>query len=146
MREDSRHHIEDLVQIFNKQVLNVDANDRPIALMPAPEFELSLKQLKEEIEELCLARDLGCTVRSVDALIDLMYFTVGVLIKHGLDATKINTCLTLVHQANMEKKAGVIKSRAVKGAVDAVKPADWVAPDLRIAKYLGIELISVDEG
>ena len=73
---------------------------------------------------------------SIDAIIDLKYFAVGVLYKMGLSPDMQKACCTAVHSANMEKKLGTVAKRAVEGAADAVKPEGWVSPEERIIEIL----------
>lgn len=119
---------------FNQQVLKI--GQRKVDMLQQNEFEISMKCLQEEIDEFEEAYRKGDIVGCIDAIIDLRYFAVGVLYKHGLSADVITQCDTAVHEANMEKKLGVVAKRASNGAADAVKPEGWVSPEERIIDIL----------
>ena len=120
---------------FNQNILGIE----PRKLEPMPENEAKhlVKCLNEEVnDEFMEGQTKGDLVDCVDALIDAMYFALGGLYKMGLSAHQIEACFLAVHQANMEKKKGVVAGRAVEGAVDAIKPAEWKSPEQRIAEIL----------
>lgn len=129
----TKSFVEQVVE-FNRQVLKID--QRSISMLPQNEFEITMKCLQEELDEFEEAYKKGDFIACIDALIDLRYFAVGALYKQGLSAAAITTCDTAVHEANMEKKLGVVAKRATEGAADAVKPEGWVAPELRIIDIL----------
>ena len=120
---------------FNQQVLGI--RQRKLGFMQSEEEAITLHCLEEERNELYTAMQEGDFVGQVDALIDNIYFAVGALYKLGLTAERINACAMAVHKANITKKKGVNAKRAT-GAADAVKPADWVSPEQRIAEILGV--------
>jgi predicted HAD superfamily Cof-like phosphohydrolase len=133
-----KKHIEDLIVEFNRSVLSLPL-PKDIELLDAATLELSITQLKEEIDEYTQANGEQNVIGSIDAIIDLIYFSIGILYKHGLDAESINACITAVHNCNMQKKLGVKSTRIVDGnPADAVKPADWIGPEVRIAEILGL--------
>ena len=92
--------------------------------------------MNEEVQEFSDAHIIGDYVGCVDAMIDLMYFAVGVMYKMGVTPDKINLCMTAVHESNMGKKLGVNYRRGDGKAADAIKPADWVSPEERISEIL----------
>jgi len=119
---------------FNQNVLKIEP--RFLSMLPTHEFQLSMACLQEEIDEFEEAYRNGDLIACIDSIIDLRYFAIGVLYKMGLKSETINKCDTAVHEANMEKKLGVVVKRAVDGAADAVKPEGWVAPEKRIEAIL----------
>lgn len=119
---------------FNSRVLNIQ--QRPKDMLCKAEYDISVKCLKEEVQEFEEAYHKGDYIGAVDAMIDLMYFAVGVLYKKGLSADQIELCCTAVHEANMEKKLGVNHRRGDGSAADAVKPEGWVPPEQRIIDIL----------
>lgn len=124
-----------LVVEFNQKILGIEP--RKLGLMTPLEFSLSLKQLREEILEMEEAYDKGDLIGVVDGLIDLKYFLLGVVYKHGISEQVFNEMFQAVHEANMEKKLGVKKGREGFGnSADAVKPEDWVPPEARIQEIL----------
>lgn len=128
------------VSEFNKEVIGYS---QPLApeMLPSDVLDLSLIQLREEIDELEQARTV---TEQVDALIDLLYFANGALYKIGLSELDYTYCSTAVHLANMTKAAGKKAARGYDGtAQDAVKPANFEGPERKIAARLGdIETIN----
>lgn len=86
-----------------------------------------LKEEIDELEEAYLKQDLASTA---DALIDLIYFALGMACRMGLP---MDEAWKLVHEANMKKIFGVTKRGF---ATDAVKPFDWADPVHRIRELL----------
>lgn len=124
------------VLYFNRTVLQITRN-KP-QLLEAKELFWLLGALAEEITELETAHlgehDLA---KSVDALIDLIYFAIGGLYRLGLDEMLIAECFGTVHQANLQKKLGVKPTRPQDGSVaDAVKPEGFEDPVGRIRAIL----------
>lgn len=112
--------IVDMIVEFNQTVLRVP---RKIAIngLTDAEYKLALKQLNEEVSEFELADEESDLAGQIDALADLVYFAIGIMYKIGLTKFEIEQVFSAVHAANMTKKIGVKSSRAVEGAVDAVK-------------------------
>lgn len=119
---------------FNQKVLKVDL--RQINLLSVAEFEISKKCLNEEIVEFEDAYKEGDLIKCVDAMIDEIYFAIGVLYKMGLTAESIDKVFAHVHSKNLEKKLGVNHNRGDGSAADAVKSAEWVGPEEGIAFIL----------
>lgn len=120
---------------FNKRVLGID--QRIHGLLNESELILSKKCLQEELDEFSQAADQQDFIGQIDALIDLQYFAIGVMYKLGLTAEEITKCCDAVHQANMQKKLGVVAKRGDGSAADAVKPEGWIPPEERIGIILG---------
>lgn len=119
---------------FNENVLNIH---RPVkGLLSEKELEYAMKAGLEELDEFHDAHNAGDFIGAVDAAIDQIYFQIGFLVRMGLTANQVRGCFGAVHQANMDKKAGVQAKRGGEGVVDAVKPADWTPPEERIANIL----------
>lgn len=127
-------HFVDQVVEFNQRVLKID--QREVDMLKPKEFEISMKCLQEELDEFEEAFESGDIIGCIDAIIDLKYFAVGVMYKMGLTPENMKLCMTAVHEANMEKKLGVVAKRATDGVADAVKPEGWVSPEERIANIL----------
>lgn len=122
---------------FNRDLLGIP--QRPIAPLPDAELEHLIKCLHEEfIVELRTAAMAQDVVAKVDSILDGIYFAIGGLYKMGLNPDQIHACFMHIHEKNMEKKAGTVARRAVEGAVDAVKPADFIPPEIEIARILGL--------
>jgi len=123
------------VVVFQEQILGNIAIEK--GLLSKAELDLSVNQLSEEIQELMMAHDDIDYIGAVDAAVDLLYFGVGVLHKLGLTPEQMGACFTAVHEANMEKKKGIVARRGDGTAPDAIKPEGWTAPEERIAAILG---------
>jgi len=112
---------------FNTQILDIQPGLIITGLTDA-NFILSIKQLNEEISEFEQADEANDLPGQVDAMLDLVYFALGILYKMGLSPLEINTLFTAVHEANMTKAIGKKKGREVEGATDAIKPVDFKDP------------------
>lgn len=119
---------------FNQQILGIQPREKN--MLNLVEYDISCKALLEEVEEFQEGHLNGDFIACVDAMVDLMYFSVGVLYKMGLSAEEITKCMTAVHEANMEKKLGVNYKRGDGSAADAVKPYGWISPEHRIIDIL----------
>lgn len=100
-----------------------------MGLQEKQEFDLSMVQLQEEINEIMEAYENADFIGLVDGLIDLEYFLLGVMYKCGLDAESHRDIFTAVHNCNVKKVMGVKAGREGFDAADAVKPEDWVPPE-----------------
>lgn len=110
------------VERFHKEVLHHPPAREPGPLQDQEEEDLR-KCLDEELEEF----DGAITVEGqADALIDLVYFALGGLLRMGLPP---GAAFAKVHAANMAKERGRNPHRE-KQHVDAVKPEGWEAPRL----------------
>jgi len=122
---------------FNLKILGIDL-PKQIGELSYADFTLLMKQLDEELVELKTAWEDATVTGQVDAIIDLIYFALGGLHKMGLRTNQVEHVFGLVHEANMTKGLGKVAKRHVEGALDAVKPADFVAPELAIREYLNV--------
>jgi hypothetical protein len=114
---------------FNRDLLGINRLDAGPVLLPEEEARWLCRALTEEVEEFREAHNAEQLPDSVDALIDLMYFTIGGLWRMGIEPRLIEDCFEAIHQANMTKRRGQKESRPTDGTVaDAVKPAEWVDP------------------
>ena len=118
---------------FNQEILKIE--QRSLKPLSYEELSISKKCLAEELSEFDEAAFSSDIVGQVDALVDLMYFAIGVAYKLGLTPEQIHACCMAVHAANMDKKRGINAKRAT-GAADATKPEGWVGPEARIKEIL----------
>lgn len=125
----------DQVIDFNTKIIGVQ--QREIGLLSDSELEYAMKAINEEATEFKDAHSQQDVIGAVDAVIDLMYFSIGFLRRMGLTADQISSCMTAVHNANMEKKLSMEVQKRVAGVADAAKPQGWVGPEERIAFILG---------
>jgi predicted HAD superfamily Cof-like phosphohydrolase len=123
------------VQEFQLAVLNRPLEEK--RLLTEDELLLLARQLREESKELEDAHVAGDYIGAIDALIDNLYFTIGGLHRLGLTPEQMLKCFDVVHHCNMEKKRGRVEREGVSSGDDAVKPAEWVGPEERIAEILG---------
>lgn len=122
------------IVLFNQQILKIEP--RELAPLEGGELAATLKAFDEEISEFKQALDEGDFIGQIDALTDLKYFIDGALYKMGLTAEQINDINFAVHDANMQKKLGVVEKRG-NPLGDAVKPEGWISPEERIGQILG---------
>lgn len=123
------------VLYFNESVLKLSRLTP--ALLSPQEANWLVKALHEESAEFLEAHLVEDLPGAVDALVDLLYFTIGGLYRLGLNADMIGACFLAVHKANVTKKLGVKESRPQDGTVaDAVKSHDFIGPEKVIAEIL----------
>lgn len=121
------------VKQFNEKVLGIQ--EPPQNLLDNKTIEISVHSLHEEIDEFVEAAIEDDMVGMVDAIMDGLYFGLGVLHKMGISESKANRIFDVIHQANMKKTFGTNKKRDT-GAADAVKPEDWISPERLIKEIL----------
>ena len=124
------------VQTFNRNILGIEP--RELGLQDSKEFLLSFQQMSEETFEFLQANQEEDLVGVVDALIDNLVFTLGVVYKLGINEPMFNEMFTTVMAANMEKKIGKKNGRGSIGAADAVKPLGWVPPEVRLNEIINV--------
>jgi len=122
------------VMNFNRTILGLDR--RKPGPQTKDEFNLSMHQLKEEIEEIEEAFERGDFIGILDGLIDLEYFLHGIFYKNGINESVHAELHDAVHQANLLKKTGVKPGREGYEAVDAIKPDSWTDPEIKFARIL----------
>jgi len=121
------------VEEFNKTIIGID---RPLRYrIDSTEIDFFKGLLQEEIKEFSDAWTEEDFVGQVDALIDLIYFAAGGLVRLGVPSDKSEAIFAVVHSKNMSKKKGV-KDRETTGDTDAIKPEGWVAPEALISEIL----------
>jgi len=103
---------------FNQVLLGI-RRLAPKRLDPAEARWLDMA-LQEELDELRASNSIE---EDVDALIDLIYFAIGGLVRLGLSELQARKAFLAIHRVNMMKKAGVKPTRPQNGDVaDAIKP------------------------
>jgi predicted HAD superfamily Cof-like phosphohydrolase len=127
------------VSIFCKDVVELKAPDEPAVLSP-DRTEFYIGAADEELQEFLDATATGDVGEAADALVDLIYFTLGRLYEMGVPADVV---FDDVHKANMTKKRGIKKGRKVQHEDDAMKPEGWKPPDHSWLAYLPTEAISI---
>lgn len=113
------------VYTFNQHI-----NSNSVPFWCASDADVKMFMLKrigfisEEVSELALATAAGNAAAVADAVVDLLYFTIGTAVLMDIPLKRI---WDAVHDANMRKTEGKTK-RGVVG--DAAKPADFTPPDV----------------
>ncbi len=125
----------DQVFEFNERIL--DIGQRDIGLLNTNELAYAIKASTEEVIELKDAHAAQDVVAAVDAVVDLMYFSIGFLKRMGLSSEQVSQSMAAVHYANMSKKLSHSVTKRVEGVADASKPEGWVGPEEAIAAILG---------
>ena len=82
-----------------------------------------IEALKEEVSEYEEATGLE---DEYDALLDLMVFTVGAMLRHGFPESGIKEVVA----SNMKKILGPNKNKRNDFELDLIKPRGWKAPNL----------------
>lgn len=119
---------------FNEKILKIEPVDLgPMSDKMAEHLKKSLDEEAFEFEE---GHKHGDFIKQIDSIIDGLYFGFGGLYKMGLTPEQVEAIFSAVHQCNMNKKKGQVASRATEGVPDAVKPADWIPPEMAIARIL----------
>lgn len=85
--------------------------------------------MREELNELEAAVSIA---EQADALVDLLYLTVGTLVEIGLAPGRV---FELVHDANMQKRWPDGTGRT-DGKGKVLKPPGWIPPDPAIDAYV----------
>lgn len=119
---------------FNEQVINL--GDIEFNALTQKQFDWTVNFCHEELNEFKEAFDKQDIVGMVDAIGDLIYGAMGTFKKMGLSREHVHECFAAIHAANMTKKRG---DKGRGSDEDAVKPADFVAPEQAIADILFLE-------
>jgi hypothetical protein len=100
-------------------------------LMVDPKFcDFRLTCLREEVNELEDALNIGNPEGVLDALVDLIYFAFGTVRAFGLGSI-FGEAWRRVHEANLKKVRVERAEQSKRGSTfDVVKPDGWTAPDL----------------
>lgn len=98
----------------------------PGFLTPA-ETSYFARFIMEELSEYLRACEEGVLVDAADALVDLVYVTMGCARAMGLPFDEL---FDIVHKANMQKQPANDYIRSIRGnQYDVVKPIGWVPPE-----------------
>lgn len=116
---------------FNEQVIGIDNVE--LNCLTTQQQAWTEMFVKEELTEFYEAFTKQDAVGMVDGIVDLIYGAMGTFKKMGLTRDQVRLAFTAVHEANMTKKKG---RTARGGDEDAVKPADFVPPEQKIAAIL----------
>ncbi len=131
------NYFDDVAEFHQKMGLPVSAESvTPVEISQTPgvlsskEFDYRLAFLFEEIAELVKAFERGDLSQFSDALVDIVYVTLGTAHYAGIP---FNALWQEVQRANMEKRpwreGDPIKPRNTTG-LEVVKPEGWRPPDI----------------
>lgn len=120
------------VKEFNEEIINLKPVE-PAHSLASKRLDWFLNVVKEEAHEFEEAWKKADTVGMLDALIDMAYFLLGRVYECGFTEAQWDECFTAVHECNMTKRKG---NKGRGSDDDAVKDADWVGPEARIAEIL----------
>lgn len=90
---------------------------------------LRAKWMREEIDEFIGAIEM---VDQIDAMIDLIYYALGVFVEMGLDGSE---AFRLIHKANM-MKSGEDAAPMYNQEGKVIKPEGWLSPRESIKQWL----------
>jgi len=97
------------------------------ALLTPEQTSYFARFIMEELSEYLKACEEGTLVDAADALVDLVYVTLGCAHAMGLPFDKL---FAVVHKANMNKVPANGYIRSLRGSqYDVVKPVGWMPPE-----------------
>ena len=119
---------------FRDQAKFMNACGQTVGERNQDQFDLYLKLIKEEVDELQTAVDQNDRVEQLDALIDIMVVTVGAVQSLGVDAEGAWKEVMSTNFSKIDSLTGRVRKRE-DGKV--LKPTGWQPPEL--AKYINQE-------
>lgn len=120
--------------VFRDQAKFMNACGQTVGDRNADQFDLYLKLIKEEVDELQVAVDNNDRVEQLDALIDIMVVTVGAVQSLGVDGEGAWKEVMSTNFAKIDSLTGRVRKRE-DGKV--LKPVGWRPPEL--SKYINRE-------
>jgi predicted HAD superfamily Cof-like phosphohydrolase len=120
--------------VFRDQAKFMNACGQTVGTRNQDQFDLYLKLIKEEVEELQIAVDNNDCVEQLDALIDIMVVTVGAVQSLGADGEGAWKEVMSTNFAKIDSLTGRVRKRE-DGKV--LKPVGWRPPEL--SKYINKE-------
>jgi len=112
---------------FRDQETFMKACDQTVGRGNTDQFNLYLKLIEEEAEELNQAIIAKDRVEILDALIDILVVTIGAIHSAGFDAEGAWKEVMKTNFAKIDKETGKVRKRE-DGKV--LKPLGWIAPEL----------------
>ena len=120
--------------VFRDQAKFMNACGQTVGARNQDQFDLYLKLIKEEVDELQTAVDNNDRVEQLDALIDIMVVTVGAVQSLGADGEGAWKEVMSTNFAKIDSLTGRVRKRE-DGKV--LKPLGWKPPEL--SKYINRE-------
>ena len=113
---------------FRDQEKFMRACDQTVEDINQDQFDLYLKLIKEEVDELQTAVDNNDRIEQLDALTDILVVTIGAIHSMGADAEGAWKEVMRTNFAKIDKDTGKVRKRE-DGKV--LKPLGWTPPDLK---------------
>ena len=120
--------------VFRDQAKFMNACGQTVGNRNQDQFDLYLKLIQEEVEELQTAVDNNDRVEQLDALIDILVVTVGAVQSLGVDGEGAWKEVMSTNFAKIDSLTGRVRKRE-DGKV--LKPVGWRPPEL--SKYINKE-------
>ena len=120
--------------VFRDQAKFMNACGQTVGQRNQDQFDLYLKLIKEEVDELQTAVDDNDRVEQLDALIDIMVVTVGAVQSLGVDGEGAWKEVMSTNFAKIDSLTGRVRKRE-DGKV--MKPTGWQPP--KLSKYINKE-------
>ena len=120
--------------VFRDQAKFMNACGQTVGNRNQDQFDLYLKLIQEEVEELQTAVDNNDRVEQLDALIDILVVTVGAVQSLGVDGEGAWKEVMSTNFAKIDSLTGRVRKRE-DGKV--LKPTGWRPPEL--SKYINQE-------
>ena len=111
---------------FNEKIIGTKQPEKP-QMLTRERLLFALTAMYEELHEFTVACNQGNVGEALDAMIDLIYFSLGRCFEMGISEEQFKKCWQAVQEKNMAKKRGA-KNRGTD--VDAQKPEGWSAANL----------------
>ena len=119
---------------FRDQAKFMNACGQTVGNRNPDQFDLYLKLIQEEVEELQTAVDNNDRVEQLDALIDILVVTVGAVQSLGVDGEGAWKEVMSTNFAKIDSLTGRVRKRE-DGKI--LKPVGWRPPEL--SKYINRE-------
>jgi len=113
---------------FRDQEKFMRACDQTVEDFNQNQFNMYLKLIEEEADELSVAINNHDKVETLDALIDILVVTIGAIHSMGADAEGAWKEVMMTNFAKIDKETGKVRKRE-DGKV--LKPVGWTPPDLK---------------
>ena len=113
---------------FRDQEKFMRACDQTVEEYNTDQYNMYLKLIKEEFQELTHALMDSDPIEQLDALIDILVVTIGAIHSAGYDAEGAWKEVMQTNFAKIDKDTGKVRKRE-DGKV--LKPVGWVPPDLK---------------
>lgn len=116
-----------------RKAMGLPIGDQPQLLTPA-ETSYFARFIMEELSEYLRANEEGLLTNAADAIVDLVYVSLGCAHAMGLPFDQL---FQVVHKANMAKQPANDYIRSMRGSqYDVVKPVGWVPPEEEMAQII----------